>query len=133
MKNLARVLVLSLGLGLGSGCAVLPSNEPAVSDAVIATSEAPATVVKVQTAVNEMNVAVTAAYRQVPASVRNGTLTQAEGLKALDELDRISLQLDEAQRRLDIGDAVNAEVKANAATAAFNALREFVYRKASEQ
>lgn len=131
MKKLALILSLVVGLGHLPACTILPSTERAVS--VDAPAELPEYAAKTQNLVNEVNVLITAAARQIPASVRNGTITRDEGLDALDELDRVAKQLDQAQSWLDLGMYADAESKANAANAAFKAVSAIIYRKAAEQ
>lgn len=133
MKKIPVLISLVLGLGLLPACAVMPSVEPAVSESVTAAANLPAAAAKAQTVINEVNVALTAAYRQLPVSVRNGVLTPSEGLNLVDELDRISLHIDEAQSLVDLGSYTDAESKANAAKVAFEAAAKLIYRKVGEQ
>ena len=120
MKHVKRFLIVLAMLGM-TGCAALQPTPIADLKMPSTLSEAGKTA---QGAINEANVALTAAYNVVAANLADKTMSVTDGTKYLASLDEYAKKLDAAQDALNLGNVADANTQAQAINALILALHK---------
>jgi PBP1b-binding outer membrane lipoprotein LpoB len=121
-----KILILFLALMLG-GCSMFGPLETATPMSVPTTL--PEAGRQAQLAINEANLALTAAANVIAANVKDGIWTKAQAQGYLDKVREYAKQVDRAQEAVRLGQFSTAQAQANAV----QALILILHREAAAQ
>ena len=125
--NKMRNLIAGIGITVATALAGCSAFAPAAIP-VNQTLSQPAQ--QAQQALNEANIALTAAYSVLAQNMTDGIYTKAEGQSYLDRLNQMADQTDKAQAALKNGDILGAKTQAELLSKAIVALHREIAAKA---
>lgn len=85
-----------------------------------------------QQAIIQLNLTLAASYRQIADGVKGGAISLKERDSIVPKLDRLSADVDSAQKMLDLGDLKSAEVRIKLVNSALLELTQKINEKRSK-